>query len=126
VDVVGIPGDVVAFVQAKVRSMAQLESILLVRGSPDRWWTLDDVASALVTRPGPAGLHLDHLVALELAERDGRGRVRWCAHASLASVVAELARCYATRRASLVGLIYAVDPERDVNVEEDGAARWPT
>ena len=89
-----------------LESVAQLEVLLLVRAAPEKWWTPDEVARALVTRPPAALGFLQHLSATGLLEREYE-RFRYAPPGKLGGVVDELAACYATRRPTVVGLILA-------------------
>lgn len=67
-----LPPDVRHFVTARIHSVAQLEALLVVRGSPEQSWTPHDLAHRLYVGAHDAGvvlesLHLDGL----LAARDG-------------------------------------------------------
>jgi len=92
-------------------SVAQLEALLLLRAAPERAWTPADVSRALVTRPEPAARLLEHLHEHGLTARDdGSGGHRYAPAAVPASVVDALAECYATRRPTIVGLVFAPRP----------------
>ena len=94
------------FITGHLESVAQLEVLLLVRAAPERWWTQDEVARALVTRPPAALGFLSHLHDTGLLERDGE-RFRYAPAGRTGAVVDELAACYATRRPTVVGIILA-------------------
>ena len=101
------------FIAGHLESVAQLEVLLLVRAAPDKWWTAEEVARALVTRPPAATGFLQHLEATGLLERDGDG-FRFAPPGKTGAVVDELAACYATRRPTVIGLILA-GPDEAVN-----------
>jgi len=94
------------FIAGHLESVAQLEVLLLVRAAPEKWWTPDEVARALVTRPPAALGFLQHLSATGLLERDDE-RFRYTPPGRVGAVVDELAACYATRRPTVVGLVLA-------------------
>ena len=93
-------------VAAHLASVAQREVLLLMSAAPDKWWTADEVAHALVTRPPAAAGFLGHLAGTGLLERDDE-RFRYAPSGATSAAVDELAACYATRRPTVVGLILA-------------------
>jgi DNA-binding IclR family transcriptional regulator len=101
-----IPDTVRRLIGEHLESVAQLEVLLLVRAAPEKWWTPDEVARALVTRPPAALGFLAHLHGTGLLDRDGEG-FRYAPPGRTGAVVDELAACYATRRPTVVGLILA-------------------
>ena len=94
------------FIAGHLESVAQLEVLLLVRAAPDKTWTADEVARALVTRPPAATGFLEHLHGTGLLAREGEG-FRFAPPGGTGTVVDELAACYATRRPTVIGLILA-------------------
>ena len=101
----GLPRAVERFIAQRLESVALLEALLLVRAAPDRRWTAEDVGRALVTRPDHAATLLSELETQALVAADG-GSFRY-APGDLAADVDALAECYATRRPTVVGLIFA-------------------
>ena len=101
----GLPRSVERFIAQRLDSVALLEVLLLVRAAPDRAWTADDVARALVTRPEHARAMLGQLAGEGLLTMDDTA-FRY-APGDLGGDVEELAECYATRRPTVVGLIFA-------------------
>jgi hypothetical protein len=97
-----VPEPVRRFIAEHIESVAQLEALLLVRAAPDKPWSVDEVARGLVTRHDPASLLLTHLAAHGLVVQDGDG-FRY----NGARVVDDLAEAYATRRTTVVGLIFS-------------------
>lgn len=101
----GIPREVERFIAERIDSVALLEALLLVRAAPERSWTPDDVARALVTRSDHAGALLGQLAGEGLLETDGAA-YRY-APGDLSRDVDALAECHATRRPTVIGLIFA-------------------
>lgn len=96
-----IPGDVRRFIAAHLDSVSALETLLLLHREPDRSWTAEDVARALVSKPQAATGFLRHLRDQGLAsEHDGR--FRYAPHRA----VDALAETYATRRHTVIGMIF--------------------
>jgi hypothetical protein len=103
-----IPSGVRQLIAERIESVTQLEVLLLVRAAPDKAWSVDEVARGLVTRPDAASGFLRHLEARSLVERvdaDEGERYRYAAGKAERDVD-ELARCYATRRTSIINLIF--------------------
>jgi hypothetical protein len=108
----GLPRSVERFIEQRLDSVALLETLLLVRAAPGRAWTAADVAHALVTRPEHAGAMLGQLAEHDLLAVDGAA-YRY-APGDLAADVEALAEAYATRRPTVIGLIFA---PRDAGAE---------
>lgn len=101
-----IPDDVRRLIGEHLESVAQLEVLLLVRAAPDKWWSAEEVARALVSRPPAAAGFLAHLHAAGLLGRDG-DVYQYAPSPANAATVDALAECYATRRPTVIGLIFA-------------------
>ena len=96
-----IPGDVRHFIAAHLDSVSALETLLLLHREPDRSWTADDVARALVSRPQAAAGFLRQLRDHGLVS-EHEGRFRYAPHRA----VDALAETYASRRHTVIGLIF--------------------
>ena len=96
-----IPGEVRRFIAAHLDSVSALETLLLLHGQPDRSWTADDVARALVSKPQAAAGFLRHLRDHGLVS-EHEGRFRYAPHRA----VDALAETYGTRRHTVIGLIF--------------------
>jgi hypothetical protein len=97
-----VPEPVRRFIAEHIESVAQLEALLLLRAAPDKWWTPDEVARALVTRPEPAAALLTHLGSHGVVE-ERPGEFRYVARDDIDAV----AEAYATRRTTVIGLIFS-------------------
>jgi hypothetical protein len=97
-----VPEPVRRFLAEHIESVAQLEALLLLRAAPDKPWSVDEVARGLVTRPEPASLLLAHLAEHGLVMQDEDG-FRYGG----AREVDDVAEAYATRRTTVVGLIFS-------------------
>ena len=96
------------FIAQHVHSAAQLEVLLLLRAVPDREWSEEDVARAQVSTPGMAAQLLEDLRTRDLVSADGAPRrYRYAPPPALVAVVDDLAEAYATRRVTVVGLIFS-------------------
>ena len=107
-----VPKAVQRFIAQRIDSVAQLEALLVVRAAPERLWNADDVARALVTRPEHAGALLGGLAGTGVLTIDGDA-YRYAPEPALARDVDAVADAYATRRPTLIGLIFA---PRDTDV----------
>lgn len=102
----GIPSDVEQFVASTIRSVEQLEVLLLLHDEPQRDWRAREVSSTLRTQEASAAAWLAALAEAGLAKASGDG-FRYEPPARLHATIDELQRCYATYRVRLIGLIFA-------------------
>lgn len=104
--------------------MEQLEILLLLRSDAARWWRVEDVAEELTTRSASVARRLldlrGHGLVTDATDEDGDpGRFRYRpATRDLEESVTTLATVYATRRSSVIGLIFA-DPDRSLRTFAD-------
>lgn len=101
----GIPQDVRDFVAATIRSVEQLEVLLLLHRNPDRDWTPAQVSAELRTQEHSAAAWLAQLEAGGLLD-ESAGRYRYAPRAARRATVDELRRCYEVYRVRLIGLIF--------------------
>lgn len=98
------------FIERHIRSVEQLELLLLLRRSAGRSWTAEEASRELRTRPSS--------VAPRLAELAGAGLVA-CSDAAYAypspgpreDVLSELERAYARYRARVISIIFSTPAE---------------
>ena len=102
----GVPPGVRRLIADHLDSVALLEALLVVRAAPERAWSAGDVARALVTRPDHAQQLLDQLTAAGFIALASASGYRY-EPGSRAADVEALAECYATRRPTVVGLVFA-------------------
>jgi hypothetical protein len=107
-----IPDEARAFVRKYVRSMLQLEALLLVAREPEQWWSAEAVSRELRSSPDAAAVQLARLSELGLLEGRAepeeafRFRPRDPAHVA---IVASLAVLHRERFHAVVDMIYARD-----------------
>lgn len=107
-----VPDEARAFVRKYVRSMLQLEALLLLARVPEQWWSAGAVARELRSSPEAAAAQLERLNELGLLEvrsepeQAFRFNPREAAHVA---VVAELAVLHRERFHAVVDMIYARD-----------------
>lgn len=96
------------FIAQHVHSAGQLEVLLLLRAVPDREWSAEEVARAQVSTRLVAEQMLEDISRRGLASRTGEPRLYcYAPPADLAPVIDDLAAAYATRRVTVVGLIFS-------------------
>lgn len=106
-----LEADVRRFLTTHVDSVEQLEVLLLARSDPARWWTLDDVSTALRTAPASAGTRLRDLAGRRILETEG-ARFRYRPpDAALAALIDRVAAAYRDRRVTVITCIYARPPD---------------
>lgn len=106
----GIPRDVQKFVREHLKSLAQLEILLLLHAEPVRQFTADQVAATLRIDPSWAGAELLRLHEQGLfatAEDDRRSYCYRPVRNEDAETVDRLSRLFATHRVSIITLIFA-------------------
>lgn len=87
-----IPEDVSAFIRANVRSIWSLETLLLLRSSPDQSWSPEGLSAALRGAvPLMQGI-LDSFVRVGIAQRRDEGRYYYAPSSDQAAVIDRLAR----------------------------------
>jgi hypothetical protein len=105
-----VPEDVPAgarrLIDQHIHSVEQLEVLLLLRATPDKAWTIAEVARAMVSQPDTARQRLRDLSARRLLRTDG-DTYTYGPDPATDRAVGELAAAYATRRIKVVGLIFA-------------------
>jgi hypothetical protein len=105
-----LPADVRAFIASQVASVVQLETLLMLHRTPERAWGADEVARELGIDRGWAEGQLETLCqqGLAVCADAGQGRrYHYGAAAPLRATVDALARAYAERRVTVIGLIFA-------------------
>ena len=96
------------FIAAHIHSAAQLEVLLLLRAVPDREWSVRDVARAQVSSERMSEQLLEDLRSRKLVIRPAQSHgYRYDPPTDLVPVIDGLAEAYATRRVTVVGLIFA-------------------
>jgi 2,4-dienoyl-CoA reductase-like NADH-dependent reductase (Old Yellow Enzyme family) len=111
----GLPDDVKRFIVENVRSVAQLEVLLLLRANPSTVWTAEAVSRELYTTPEMMAAQLDELqargllIAIETSVRQYRYQPKT---EELDRLASELDRIYKERRVSVIGQIYAAPVDK--------------
>lgn len=112
----GVPEPVRRFLSTHVSSIEQLEVLLLLRSTPDREWSVEEVNRALGSSLSSIQ---DRLALLAdgglVTHREVEGRRVYRYHPAsdaTAAVIDELANVYKERRLAVIQLVYA-RPESD-------------
>jgi hypothetical protein len=107
-----IPSNVRRFLNDHVESVVQVEALLLLHARPDEAFGRADVAAALKVEPAWAEAQLSNLRDRGILSEVAAGSYRWApATPEIGAAVAGLARAYADRRVTVIGLIYAKPSE---------------
>jgi hypothetical protein len=106
-----LPRDVRRLVRRHVRSVGELDLLVLLHRDPAREWTAAEVCETLRCPPTWAEMHLEALGAAGLAAvEDGRWRYA-PAEPALDRATDALAHAYRTRKAEVVRLVFAAGDE---------------
>jgi hypothetical protein len=107
-----VPDQVRAFVRSYLRSMLQLEALLLLAREPQRWWSARSLGLELRAAPEASAAQLERLSELGLLVSQGgpdkefRFEPRDSAHVA---IVAALSDMHRDRFHAVVDLLYARD-----------------
>jgi hypothetical protein len=103
-----VPQNVRGFLHDQIDSVVQVEVLLMLYARPGRDFAAADVASELRIEPAGAEAQLASLRGRGILANGAAGAYRWAPRsAELEAAVAGLAREYAERRVTVIGLIYA-------------------
>jgi len=107
-----IPESVARLIAVHIRSLEQLEILLLLAGKPEQWWSIDAVYDVVRSSRGSVAERLDELrLQGVLAQADGKMEYRyWPQSPELADAVQSLSHLYKERRVKIVEMIYAPPP----------------
>lgn len=97
-----------AFVRKHVRTVGELEALLLLRTRRERSWTAEEVARELRGNSSAAADYLRHFGRAGLAREADAGQYQYLDDPATRDLVAALADAYRERPVSVVDLIYSV------------------
>jgi len=107
-----ISADVQRFLADHIRSIAQLELLLMLHRERQRTWTIADAAKELYTAVSMTEPLLESLRAIGLLSLQG-GEYRYAPRSvSLDQVVGDLSQVYQQRRVTIVNLIYSAPVQK--------------
>jgi len=104
-----IPDDVQRFVLTSIPSVPYLEAALLMRESPEKWWTAAQVAARLYIREAAAAELLAALYAAGLVQRQAADTSKYRFEprdAGLAESITAVATCYRDNLFGVTALIH--------------------
>jgi hypothetical protein len=101
-----VTDDAKGLIAQHIHSVEQLEVLLLLRAAPEKEWTAVEVARALVSQPESAEQRLADLAGRELIVH-GDDRYRYDASRPSDKAVNDLAEAWATRRTTVIGLVFS-------------------
>lgn len=114
-----IPLEVRRFISKHIRSLEQLEVLLLVGALPDRDWTVDSVFQVVQTNRPLVQQRLDEFVREGLMVQQPDGTFRYAPRSeALAQDVAAVAAFYKLSRHKIVQMIYS-SPSDDIRQFSD-------
>ncbi|MHB1081123.1 MAG: hypothetical protein ACYC67_17135 [Prosthecobacter sp.] len=114
-----IPHTIRTFISRYVRSVEQLEIMLLFSRNPNASWSVQEVYDAILSTPRSVQKWLDELARDGLLERlsEPAGSYRCQSNASLVSQIAALEESYRTKPVRVIEAIY----KRETNAAQSFA-----
>jgi hypothetical protein len=102
--------DVKQFIDQNIESLAQLETLLLLKGDPERIWDAAEIAKALYIPPDLAEALLADFARRGFAKAMPPPAVRYsygATDADLNDLIGRVATAYQDRRVAIISLIYS-------------------
>ena len=113
--------ELMQFIAQHIESLAQLETLLLMRQDPQRHWECAELSRLLYITPDMCGGLVDELekrgIVVRVAESDAQYRYQ-PAHADFDRLLGELARIYQDRRVAVITQIYS-RPQKKIQTFAD-------
>lgn len=113
-----LPDDVRQFLAIHIRSIEQLEILLLLGGSPERQWSVGEVYQTILSNEGSVQRTLDRLCQSGLAERLDQPTVTYKFYASTPQVTEVIAKLRELYKGSLVRIVQAIYGPRVSEIDE--------
>ncbi len=107
-----VPGTVLRFISNHIRSLDQLEVLLLVNSLPDREWSVVAIDAIIRSNPEMVSRWLEGFVRLGVLSKSAQtGLYRYQpSNHQQGQIVADLAAIYKTSRHRVIELIYSGPP----------------
>jgi hypothetical protein len=102
-----IPEEVLRFIEQYIDDVPQLETLLMMRESPDRTWLVEDVAAHNYISPQRAQQTLDGLRRRGLVSADESGFRLDASAPGLRTLIDEVARVYKSNLSRIATLIHS-------------------
>ena len=103
-----IPESVVRLITVHIRSLEQLEILLLLAASPNKDWNTDEVYNVIRSSRSSVAERLDELRLQGLLALSEAARYRYAPQAvEISAAVESLAHLYKERRVKIVEMIYS-------------------
>jgi hypothetical protein len=107
-----IPADIQRFLADNIRSIAQLELLLMLHRERQRTWTVADAARELYTAVSMTEPLLESLRAIGLVNLQGDQYQYAPKSKQLDQTVGELSQLYQQRRVTIINLIYSAPVQK--------------
>lgn len=123
-----IPEHVHQLISEHIRSIAQLELLVMLRREPDKQWTVEQVAKTLYTAVSMTEPLLESLRAggLLVATHTPELQYRYAPKTpEMERAIADLDRLYQERRVTIINLIYSAPTEKLRNFADAFRLRKP-
>ena len=102
----GLPADVHRFLHDHIESVEHLEVLLLLSRTPERGWSVAEVAESLYSHPSSIKLRLARLLGQGLLREIEEGCYKYSPRTvELHTTVQRVAECYHDRRVAVITLI---------------------
>jgi hypothetical protein len=120
-----LPANVRQFISEHIRSIAQLELLLMLRRKREKAWSVEEAAKELYTAATMTEPLLESLRAIGLATLSNGTYSYVPRSAELEQVVTDLDRLYQERRVTVINLIYSAPVEKLKNFADAFRIRKP-
>lgn len=120
-----LPPNVRQFISEHIRSIAQLELLLMLRRNRDKAWSVEEAARQLYTAATMTQPLLESLRAIGLTSISSGTYTYAPKSAEMEQVVGELDKLYQERRVTVINLIYSAPVEKLQNFADAFRIRKP-
>jgi hypothetical protein len=103
-----------AFIAEEMKSLEQLEILLLISGNPHKWWSAGTVYEVIKSNPASVAARLDEMAARGVVRKEGGAEARYQfspEDPALWKIVTELREAYKERPVKVVQAIYSKPPD---------------
>ena len=110
----GFSKELDAFIAAEMKSLEQLEILLLISGNPHKWWSAVTVYEVVKSNPTSVATRLDELTARGVLRKESGTESRYQfspEDPAVWKIVTELREAYKERPVKVVQAIYSKPPD---------------